>query len=38
VPVVMAGHWIMERVPMTWTRRIAFALFVAFGIVAVMTL
>lgn len=38
VPVVMAGHWIMERVPMAWTRRIAFVLFVAFGIVAVLTL
>lgn len=38
IPVVMAGHWIMERMPMAWTRRIAFVLFVAFGVLAVMTL
>lgn len=37
VPVVMAGHWIMERVPMQWTRRIAFVLFLAFGVAAILS-
>jgi putative Ca2+/H+ antiporter (TMEM165/GDT1 family) len=36
VPVIVAGGWIMERVPLQWTRRAAFALFVALGVITIV--
>lgn len=38
VPVVLAGHWLMKRVPVEWTRRIAFVLFLVFGVAAIASL
>ena len=36
VPVILAGSWIMERVPLAWTRRAAFVLFVALGVITLI--
>ena len=36
VPVIMAGGWIMERVPLAWARRLAFALFLALGVITLL--
>lgn len=38
VPVVLAGRWIMDNVPAKWPRRVAFVLFVAFGIAAIASI
>ena len=36
VPVIVAGSWIMERVPLQWTRRAAFVLFVVLGVITIV--
>lgn len=36
VPVILAGGWLMERIPLTWTRRAAFVLFVAMGVITLL--
>lgn len=35
-PVVWAGAWLMRKIPLHWTRRAAFLLFVLFGIAALL--
>jgi putative Ca2+/H+ antiporter (TMEM165/GDT1 family) len=32
VPVIWAGAWLMERIPLHWARRAAFVLFIGLGI------
>lgn len=36
VPVVLAGSWIMDRMPLAWARWLAFALFLALGVVTLL--
>jgi putative Ca2+/H+ antiporter (TMEM165/GDT1 family) len=36
VPVVYAGAWLMQRLPLAWARRSACALFAGFGIAAIL--
>jgi putative Ca2+/H+ antiporter (TMEM165/GDT1 family) len=36
VPVILAGAWLMERLPLAWARRAAFLLFVAMGVVTLL--
>ncbi|MDX9874251.1 MAG: TMEM165/GDT1 family protein [Spongiibacteraceae bacterium] len=35
-PVVWAGAWLMSRLPLHWTRRAAFVLFLLFGVAALV--
>lgn len=38
VPVVLAGQWIMDRMPMALARKLAFALFVALAVLNLLNL
>jgi putative Ca2+/H+ antiporter (TMEM165/GDT1 family) len=36
VPVILAGSWLMERMPLAWARRLAFVLFFALGVITLL--
>lgn len=38
VPVILAGHWLMQRLPMAAAHKVASLLFIAFGIWTLLTL
>lgn len=36
VPVILAGSWLLEKIPLQWARRGAFVLFVALGVITLL--
>jgi putative Ca2+/H+ antiporter (TMEM165/GDT1 family) len=38
VPVIIAGGWLLQKIPLHWVRRGAFVLFVGLGVLTLLTL
>ncbi len=36
VPVIFAGRWLLERLPLDYARKLAFVLFMAFGVITLI--